>query len=220
MLSLVIFTFSVGAVYSGLFSIAYFEYIEYMATGMIGWNWAAAILVTSGMVYVSNNNLLANQPTDKAYLIWSHTMSQFLICLHQMPFVVFFYIFGTLHVNANILYIIPSMVIVFIINIGVAAVLSIIVTRYRDIHKILTSLVVIIMVTTPIFWKPDMISQNRSLTYLLNPFYYIVEIIRDPLLGKDPSFFNYSVALAIAAFMLCLGCWMHKRYSKFVIFRL
>ncbi len=191
-----------------------------MTASMIGWIWASSILVSSGMVYIANSGILLAHPTDKAYLIWSHAMNQFIVFLHQMPFLLLFYLFGEIQVNANMLYIIPSLAIIFAINIGAAAVLSIIVTRYRDLHKILSSLVIIIMVTTPIFWKPEMVTGVKKLVYLFNPFYYIVEIIRSPLLGKSPGFFIYAIACAIAMATLVLGCYMHKKYSKTIIFRL
>src|SRR4051812_8087400 len=90
LLNLIIFSLSISAVYSGLFSLAYFDYMAYMTTSMIGWMWASAILVNSGMVYISNCGILLDHPTDKAYLIWSHTMTQFIVFLHQLPFVFLF----------------------------------------------------------------------------------------------------------------------------------
>ena len=220
LLSLIIFAFAIGSVYSGLFDIGYFEYVEYMTTGMIGWIWASNILVASGMVYLNNSSLIMDHPTDKAYLIWAHAVSQVIVFLHQLPFIMLFMIFGDIPVGINTLFIIPSILIVFTINIGVAAILSILVTRYRDLQKIISSLVIIIMITTPIFWKPDMIEGVRKLLYLLNPFYYIVEIIRDPLLGKDPNWHNYGVALSIAIVALVLGSYVHKHHSPSVVFRL
>lgn len=220
LLSLIIFSLSIGFVYSELFSIAYFKYVVYMTTGMIAWNWASAILISSGLIYVVNSGMLLDHPVDKAYLVWSHAMSQLIIFLHQVPLVLLFYVLGAIEINANVLYIIPSLVIVFIINIGVAASVSILVTRYRDIHKILSSLVVIIMITTPIFWSPEMVSGSRALLYFLNPFYYIVEIIRDPLLGNAPSAFEYLVASMIAGVFLAIGAIMHKKCSRHIVFRL
>jgi lipopolysaccharide transport system permease protein len=220
LLNLIIFAMSIGVVYSGLFSVEYFEYVSYMTTSMVGWLWASSILVSSGMVYISNSNILLDHPVDKAYLIWSHTMNNFIVFLHQLPFVFLFYIFGEIKVNLNMLYIIPSLLIIFAINIGAASILSIVVSRYRDFNKILTNLVVIIMVTTPIFWKPEMVTGVRKLIYVLNPFYYIVETVRSPLLGKFPGTFVYSVSLAIAIVALLVGCHMHKKYSKSIVFRL
>jgi lipopolysaccharide transport system permease protein len=218
LLSLIIFILSVGSVYSGLFSVEYFNYIIFMATGMVAWNWSAAMLITSGMVYISNSAILLDHSVDKAYLIWSHVMSQFIVFLHQLPLFVIFFLLGDLEVNMNTLYIFPSVIILFMLNVGVASILSIVVTRYRDVNKILTSLVVVIMILTPIFWKPEMVTGLRALSYYLNPFYYIVEIIRDPLLGREPVAFKYLVSSIMAIVSLLVGAIVHKRYSKYVVF--
>lgn len=220
LLNLIIFALSIGVVYSGLFSIDYFDYIAFMTTSMVGWMWASGILTSSGMVYIANSGILLDHPTDKAYLIWAHAVNQFIIFVHQLPFIFLFYLFGEIPLNANLFFILPSLLIIFTINIGTAAILSIAVTRYRDLQKILTNLVVIIMVTTPIFWKPEMVTGGKELIYKLNPFYYIVEIIRSPLLGKFPGMFNYTVTIAIAAITLLIGCYMHKKYSRSIVFRL
>jgi ABC-type polysaccharide/polyol phosphate export permease len=51
---------------------------------------------------------------------------------------------------------------------------------------------------TPILWRPDQVP-GRELFYLLNPFYYLVEIIREPLEGRAPSLFIWTVVLAVTA---------------------
>mgnify|MGYP002787171813 FL=1 len=189
-----------------------------MAAGMIAWNWSSAILIGSGTIYSSNAGLILDYPVNKPYLIWSHTMGQMIIFLHQLPLFIIIYLLGGIQVNINMLYIIPSICIIFAINIGVAAALSILVVRYRDLNKILTSLIVVIMIVTPIFWKPEMVTGMRALVYYLNPFYYIVEIIRNPLLGLEPKLFHYVVSSIIALASLLVGAFAHKRYSKYVVF--
>ena len=220
LLSLIIFSVCMGSVYSGLFSIAFNQYISYVTAGMIGWNWAAAILVTSGTVYTANAGMLSDYPTNKAYLLWSHVMSQFVIFVHQLPLMTLFYLIGLLPVSTNMLYLIPSLALVFMINLGAGSMLSIVVNRYRDLNRIMGSLVIIIMMTTPIFWMPTMFEGHRSLIYLLNPFYYIIEIIRDPLLGKPPNLLNYTVASLMALVFMVAGSIIHKKYSPSVVFRL
>jgi ABC-type polysaccharide/polyol phosphate export permease len=221
LLSLIIFSVAMGTVYSGLFDIAFKQYITYITTGMIGWNWANAILIGTGTIYTANASLLNDYPTNKAYLLWSSVTTQLIIFLHQLPLVIFFFAMGLTPFNHNILYLIPSLIIVFAINLGAGAILAIVVNRYRDLNRILGSLTIIIMLTTPIFWMPNMVGEGaRSLAYLLNPFYYIVEIIRDPLLGKAPNPFNYTVASLMALGLLITGSVIHKKYSPFVVFRL
>ena len=207
-------------VYSGLFDVDYLEYLTYMSCSMIAWIWTGNILTTSGMVYVNNSGLLMEHPVEKQYLVWTHAMHQFIIFLHQIPLIILYLSFGLIELSANTFYIIPSLIIIFMINIGMSSALSLIVVRFRDIQKILTSLTIVIMVSTPIFWKADMLTGIRKLTYELNPFYYMIEIIRSPLLGNAPSLKIYIISICIAFFSICLGCLMHKRYGKSIIFRM
>ncbi len=39
---------------------------------------------------------------------------------------------------------------------------------------------------TPVIWKMEMLP-GRALLLDLNPFYYLVEIVRSPLMGNPPS---------------------------------
>jgi len=219
-LNLVIFTLSMSVVYSGLLSVDYADYLIFMSCSMIAWIWAGAFLSTSGIVYINNSNILLEHSVEKEYFIWAHVTNNFLIFLHQIPLLVVYYFIGMIELSYNTLFIFPSLIIFFIINIGLSSCLSIIIVRFRDIQKILASLVIIVMITTPIFWKPEMLTGIRAYTYLLNPFYYFIELIRAPLLGQPPSLKLYSISIIIAFFSIILGCWMNYRYGKSIVYRL
>jgi ABC-type polysaccharide/polyol phosphate export permease len=217
--TLIIFSAAMAYVYSSLFDLEFNKYVTYVSTGMIGWNWGSAILTTSCTVYITNSNLITEYPTDKSYLLWTHVIVQLLVFLHQLPLVFLFYLSGMLSFNYNILFIIPSIFIIIAINIGIASILSVVVVRFRDIERILTSLTVIIMVTTPIFWMPSMVGK-RALIYKLNPFHYIVELIRDPLMGNTFKPENYIIGSLLAVTALIVGGIFHKKYSQYIVFRL
>lgn len=219
LINLVIFVFAVGYVYSGIFDIKYFEYLAYMTSGMVGWLWAGSILTNSGLIYQTHLGLISSSPVNKSHLIWSQAFYNFIVFLHQIPLIICFYLAGKIELSFNLLFLIPTLILVFILNIGVGAALSVIINRYRDIQKILTSFVIVIMVTTPIFWQPGMITGVRKYVYLLNPFYYIVEAIRKPMIGDfDIKIFGILFILSISSFVV--GTYFHVRYSKSVIFRL
>ena len=219
-LNLVIFTLSMSIVYSGLLSVDYSDYLVYMSCSMIAWIWAGSFLSTSGSVYISNSSILLEHAVEKEYFIWSHVTNNFLVFLHQLPLLIIYYFIGVIELTVNTLYIIPSLIIFFIINIGLSSCISLIVVRFRDVQKILSSLVIIIMITTPIFWKPEMLTGIRAYTYLLNPFYYFIELIRTPLLGNQPNINIYLISIGFAFFLTILGCWMNYKYGKTMVYRL
>jgi lipopolysaccharide transport system permease protein len=56
---------------------------------------------------------------------------------------------------------------------------------------------------TPVIWLPSQLGA-REHWMLLNPFFDLLEIVREPLLGKSAGAHVWGVALAITA-VLCVG---------------
>ena len=220
LINVVIFSTALGSVYSGIFTVNFFEYISYVSAGFIGWLWVASFLSTSGNVLTDNAVLIRSYPFDKSILIWSHVMHNLICFFYQLPIFLIFYFLGLVKFNVYTFLLLPNLLIVFIINIGVTAVLCIIVTRFRDIQRFISSSIIIIMITTPILWKPNMVEGLRKLVYQLNPIYYIIELIRTPLLGIKPDVNLYLISITIAIIFLFLGCFFYKKYSSTIIFRI
>ena len=81
--------------------------------------------------------------------------------------------------------------------------------RFRDVTQLVTSLIQISMLITPIFWPPDSLSGNRRLIFVeTNPLYHMVDIVRAPLLGKLPGITSYVVVVVITS---AGGIWPMSR---------
>jgi ABC-type polysaccharide/polyol phosphate export permease len=70
---------------------------------------------------------------------------------------------------------------------------------------------------TPILWRPNQIP-GRELFYLLNPFYYLVEIIRAPLEGRGPSLFVGTVVLAMTAAGFVVSLLFFSRFRNRIVY--
>ena len=45
LLNVIIFSTALGSVYSGLFTVDFFEYVSYVCAGFIGWLWVASFFI-------------------------------------------------------------------------------------------------------------------------------------------------------------------------------
>jgi lipopolysaccharide transport system permease protein len=72
--------------------------------------------------------------------------------------------------------------------------------RFRDVAQVIVNLMQILFFVTPIIWNPD---QHRvpEVFVQYNPLYYLVEIFREPLLGRFPSVEMWEIALALVGVM-------------------
>ena len=80
--------------------------------------------------------------------------------------------------------------------------------------QIVSSIIQISMLITPIFWPPDSLVGSRRLFFVeTNPLYHMIDLVRGPLLGQVPGVISYVVVLLIT-----VGGWV-LTYRVFTRFR-
>jgi ABC-type polysaccharide/polyol phosphate export permease len=90
-------------------------------------------------------------------------------------------------------------------------------TRFRDIPPIVATVTQMMFLLTPILWRPDQIP-GREWIYVLNPFYYLVQVIREPLEGISPSLFTWTVALGLTAVGFVVSLLFFSRFRNRIVY--
>jgi ABC-type polysaccharide/polyol phosphate export permease len=86
--------------------------------------------------------------------------------------------------------------------------------RYRDLQEVITAVMRIAFLATPIIWMPFSSGgrggvMSAFLTY--NPFYHFLEIVRAPLLGNPIAEGSWPVVLAITALGFLVTYLFYRR---------
>lgn len=79
-----------------------------------------------------------------------------------------------------------------IIAILYTTILSILSSRFGDLAPLIQSLFGASLVLTPVIWKKEMLGNSENYVYL-NPLSFMVEIVRDSIIGQIPSTISYSL---------------------------
>jgi ABC-type polysaccharide/polyol phosphate export permease len=217
-LNLVIFTVAMTLVYGALFSVPTREYAAFLACGMIGWVWVGALLTDVGNTFINYSPFIKGTPINKSLFIWTTVFKLVITLCHHMIVWLGLVFLGVIDLSIYSLFTVPAVIVLFLFSIPITGVAGILFTRYRDLQRLLQSMIVVLMMITPIFWQTSMVSGWRTAFFYLNPVYYLVEFLRAPLLGQreDP------VVLAVILGMLCLawifGARFYQRYEKYVVF--
>ena len=99
----------------------------------------------------------------------------------------------------------------------IAVLLSVVCTRYHDVFEIMTNIIRMMFLLTPIIWTPDMISA-RTLLLDFNPFYHVIEVFRGPLLGEWPMLVSWWTLIAALAFGWPLALYVLARFRDRIPF--
>lgn len=84
--------------------------------------------------------------------------------------------------------------------------------KFKDVPQIIGNSMTFITIMTPVYWMPTMVNERQWITNL-NPFYYLLEIIRAPLLGRDfpPHIWYVVLGLTIVGWIIAVIQFAHTR---------
>ena len=109
----------------------------------------------------------------------------------------------------EMLYVIPALFVVTIAGAGLGLILAVFGARYRDLQPAVLVVTAILFLFSPVMWNAEQLQVNQWI-YQYNPFYYLLTLLRDPLLGQAPppwlwlaTSIGAAVAFVIGFFAFC-----------------
>lgn len=213
-ISLALYVVSVGIVGAGLWHQDIREYLPFLASGMIAWLLVSTVINEAGSLLVSGHALFRNVKFEYSILAYALVWRNFIVFLHNL--VVYVLIVGVLKpeiIGFTPLLAIPGIILIAVNGIWIALLSGMLCLRFRGISQLVSSIMQIAMLITPIFWPPESLVGSRRLIFVeTNPLYHMVDIVRGPLLGRVPEITSYVVVLLIT-----VGGWIltYRLFSRF-----
>ncbi len=171
------------------------HYFAYVVVGISTFGFISSC-INSGKVFYANANFLLsiNNP------LYTHVIRMWAkhVCFYLMQLAAYFvaYYFSAIELEWTVLLVIPALIILSFTSVWVVFLIGIIVTRFRDIENLMQALMRFLFFTSPVFWSPGR-GTTREVLSTYNPVSYFLAIIREPLLGREPTLFDWGVTLSI-----------------------
>lgn len=105
-------------------------------------------------------------------------------------------------------------------NIGVGMVLSALFVFFRDTQYLYDVFTMLLMYMSAIFYTIDHYSEAVQNLFLLNPVYLVIRYFRKIVIEATipTAWFHLLMAMDVAV-VLCIGCWIYKKYNtKFLYY--
>jgi ABC-type polysaccharide/polyol phosphate export permease len=214
-ITLLIYVVTVGTVGAALWHQDIYEYVPFLASGMIAWMFVSSIIMESCSMLIAGQALFRNIRFDYSILAYALVWRNFIVFLHN--FVVYFLVVLFLKpslLSLTAFLVLPGLALVVVNGVWVSLLLGMICLRFRDVPPLVASILQIAMLITPLFWPADTLTGTKRFVFVdLNPLYHVLDVIRGPLMGRVPDAISYSVLVG----MTIGGWWL--TYAMFKRFR-
>jgi ABC-type polysaccharide/polyol phosphate export permease len=201
-LATLIFVGLMTFLYSTLFNESFVSFLPSAAAGLVTWGLISACLTDGTRVFIDQSAAIKQLPLPLPVHVLRMLWQQFIIMLHNGAAIVLVLAVTRQAPSLNTILVVPGMALILVNLCWMAMLLGIIAARYRDVPIIVSSLMPVVFLVTPIFWKPNMLPAGRAWVVSLNPVANLLEVVRAPILGIAP---NLSVWLACMA--LAIAGW-------------
>lgn len=207
----------IGVVYSILFSMSPKELIPMIFAGLNPWIFMSASADAGTTALIAAEGYLKQTPVSPQI---------FPIRVVAVAFVNLLYSIGTFFVlyllvrpevfSFRMLMVIPGLAVIFLFSLAVANLTSIINLRVRDYQPLQVLMFQGLFYATPIIYKPSMLKEKGfAFIYEINPFYYMLEIIRRPMTGESlPPAEIYLTALGITGVLFILSILLLMKHRR------
>ena len=196
--------------------------IPSMTVGVVVWTLIGGFLGQSATVFQRNRAQLLQGSMNLTEIALVEVITIVLQFMHQILIIVGVFIIFLQPITLYSLLSLVGLALVIANGYWLTMVFGIVGARYRDLAPVMTAVLRIAFLATPIIWVVPAVAEGNSRGGLLgpflffNPFYHFLEIIRAPLLGNPIAWPTWIVVLLITISGFALLDYMQKRFARLV----
>ena len=192
------------------------HYLTYLAASLPTWGLLASFVVDGSNSLVKAKGYIDAYPIPMAIHSVRSVAASYVNYAHLLVvYVVVAAYEGTM--AAALVGLAPGLLITMVFGVGAALLLGPLGARFRDLGPASAMGAGLMFVLTPVFWVPDS-QQVDSPLVMYNPFYYLLEVVRAPLIGEAVAPHVWLTASLIALVTLAAGLIVYARMRPQVVY--
>jgi lipopolysaccharide transport system permease protein len=204
---------SIGVVYGTLFGQNMHDYLPFLAVSLVFWNMFASIVSEGAVAYINSATYIRQIRTPRLVFILQVLWRNVVILAHNFIIVIaLLVIFGVRDYRTIPLFI-PGFILFLLNAAWIAMFVALVSARFRDLPQIIAALLQVAFYVTPIIYRPT--SLNRFAWIVeYNPLAYIIELVREPLVGTEPTQIAWLVGCGVAVVGWSVALFCTGRYQN------
>jgi ABC-type polysaccharide/polyol phosphate export permease len=206
LLSTAIYVIAMAVTFGALFNQPLTVFLPYISASICCWNYISSIMNDGPTVLVRSAPIISAYPLPLTTQVLRSLADKTVLLFHFLVVYAVLAVWLKLPVDWLAVLLFPVAFFVYTIAaFGLTLGLSVLGARFRDIGPAINSVMVMAFLLTPIFWQKVTLRPDQHWIADFNPFFHLIEIGRQPLLGKFAALEHWLASVAIAFFCLIFG---------------
>ena len=221
-LNLTITILTIGFIYSSLLGQDLEKFLPFLTIGLVVWGYLTAAVVEGGMAFITAEGYIRQIGVPiYVYIFRSFVSVSLFMLLNLVTYFPVAY-FSGVTLQYGMLWAVPGLLLTAAVVLLFITTFAYLHTRFRDAIPFASALLQVAFYVTPVIWPPAALRQ-QGLHWVIdyNPFYHLLEVIRQPLLQAEPAnALSYVIVVALIGglTMIAGSCiwWYHQRIVYFL----
>lgn len=192
-----------GFLWSALLKDEPAKLVPSLTVGLIIWQLLSGCINESTSLFVRNSHFIRNIPISYFIFIIQLLVRQLINFGHNFLVVILVLIIFPPDIGLVQLLVFPGLLLVICNLAWITLLLAIVSARFRDVEQIIGALMPLIFFLSPVIYRPSQLSIRQEIVWL-NPFSYLITLVRDPVMGVQPPLFVYIISLLALLLGSCL----------------
>jgi ABC-type polysaccharide/polyol phosphate export permease len=196
-ISMGLMVLGIGLLNARLFNAALHEFIPFVALGIVFFGTINGIIGEGCETFVNASHMLSQTSLPMFTFVWRTVFRNLINLAHNLVIVVIVLIWFGYWRSMNLPVALLGLVFLVANAAWAGMLVGIASARFRDVPQIVISVMQFAIFMTPIFWQPARLGTSR-IFLSVNPFYYMVEAVRAPMMGANAHPHTYSILALMA----------------------
>lgn len=188
-----------------------------LTIGLIVWMFLSGCILESSTLFSRNAHFIKNIPMPYSVFPAHLLMRQLINFGHNLLVVVaVFFVYPQGFGWMQLLFF-PGLILVVAHLCWMILLLSVLGVRSRDTEQLIAALMPVMFFLSPVIYRASQLDGDQYLVWL-NPFSYLISLIRDPIMGAAPPNFVYVCAVVSLVFGWAFTIYIFGRFRHKIAF--
>ena len=193
------FVGGVGGVYGLMFGQPMEEFIPFLTVGFVIWGFIVSSLIESGSTFMIAEGYIKQFTYPKQIYLLRALVSYVLIMSISLSVLIPVQLVLRRFILKGWLMALPGFLLLLFTALGHIAIFAYLGARFRDLPHAMGGMLQILFFVTPILYPIKVLQEkNLDFVYRYNPMYYLIDVVRYPLVEGD---------WALSQNYLCVGIY-------------